>query len=47
MDSQTPAALTLGPGGNGTFYDETRGESEPNRESPAAAGRRRVSGTGP
>jgi len=31
MDSQTPAALTLGPGGNDPFYDESRAESDPGK----------------
>ncbi len=28
MNSQTPAALTLGPGGNGTFYAEKHPKSD-------------------
>src|SRR6185369_11761121 len=37
MDSQTPAALTLGPGGNDTFYDESTPECDP-REDRAGKG---------
>ena len=37
MDSQTPAALTLGPGGNDTFYDESTSECDP-REDRAGRG---------
>jgi len=29
MNSQTPAALTLGPGGNNSFYDEIASKSIP------------------